>query len=89
MTIDLELIGAIALCIAVTALALFVMLHNPTARVNRRFGVMAFVTGGWILAISLALAANDPETTVGLGRIGFAFASGIPFSLIWMVDSLS
>jgi signal transduction histidine kinase len=89
MTIDLELIGAIALCIAVTALALFVMLHNPTARVNRRFGVMAFVTGGWILAISLALAANDPETTVGLGRIGFAFASGIPLSLIWMVDSLS
>jgi signal transduction histidine kinase len=89
VTIDIQLIGAIGLCIAVTALALFVMLHNPTARVNRRFGVMAFVTGGWILAISLALAANDPATTVGLGRIGFAFASGIPVTLIWMVDSLS
>ena len=89
MTIDIQLIGAIGLCIAVTALALFVMLHNPTARVNRRFGVMAFVTGGWILAISLALAANDPATTIGLGRIGFAFASTIPVALLWMVDSLS
>ena len=48
---------------------------------------MAFVTGGWILAISLALAASDPATTVGLGRIGFAFASAIPVTLIWMVDS--
>ena len=65
------------------------MLHNPTARVNRRFGVMAFVTGGWILTISLALAAGDQATTVGLGRIGFAFASTIPVALIWMVDSLS
>jgi nitrogen-specific signal transduction histidine kinase len=89
VTIDIQLIGAIGLCIAVTALALFVMLHNPTARVNRRFGVMAFVTGGWILAISLALAASNPATTVGLGRIGFAFASAIPVALIWMVDSLS
>ena len=89
MTIDIQLIGAIGLCIAVTALALFVMLHSPTARVNRRFGVMAFVTGGWILTISLALAASDPATTVGLGRIGFAFASAIPVTLIWMVDSLS
>jgi PAS domain S-box-containing protein len=89
VTIDLQLIGAIGLCIAVTALALFVMLHNPTARVNRRFGVMAFVTGGWILAITLALAANDPDTTITLGRIGFAFACAIPVTLIWMVDSLS
>jgi PAS domain S-box-containing protein len=89
VTIDLQLVGAIGLCIAVTALAMFVMLHNPMARVNRRFGVMAFVTGGWILAISLALAANDQGTTVALGRIGFAFASAIPVTLIWMVDSLS
>jgi PAS domain S-box-containing protein len=87
--VDLQLIGAISLCIAVTALALFVMLHDTAAQVNRRFGVMAFVTGGWILAISLALAANDAATTIGLGRIGFAFASGIPLTLIWMVDSLS
>jgi PAS domain S-box-containing protein len=89
VTVDFELIGAIGLCIAVSALALFVTLHNRRALVNRRFGVMAFVTGGWILAISLALAANDTATTIGLGRIGFAFASGIPVTLIWMVDSLS
>ena len=29
MTIDIQLIGAIGLCIAVTALALFVMLPQP------------------------------------------------------------
>jgi len=50
---------------------------------------MALVTAGWILAISLALAAQNPRDTILLGRIGFAFASGIPFTLIWMVDSLS
>ena len=89
MTVDIELIGAIGLCVAVTALALFVTLHNRSALVNRRFGVMAFVTGGWILTIFLALAATDTGTTIGLGRIGFAFASAIPVTLIWMVDSLS
>ncbi len=89
MTIDVQLLGAIWLCIAVIALASFAMLHNPKAQVNRRFGVMALVTAGWTLAISLALAAQNPVATIWLGRIGFAFASGIPFTLIWMVDSLS
>lgn len=89
MTIDFQLLGAIGLCIAVIALASFAMLHNPTAQVNRRFGVMALVTAGWTLAISLALAAQDPVETIRLGRLGFAFASGIPFTLIWMVDSFS
>jgi len=68
VTVDIELIGAIGLCVAVTALALFVTLHNRSALVNRRFGVMAFVTGGWILTISLALAATDTGTTIGLTR---------------------
>ena len=89
MKTDWQLVGAIGLCLAVMALATFAMLHNPTARVNRRFGVMALVTAGWTLAISLALAAENPRDTILLGRIGFAFASGIPFTLIWMVDSLS
>src|SRR6266542_1224500 len=89
MKTDWQLVGAIGLCVAVIALATLAMLHNPTARVNRRFGVMALVTAGWTLAISLALAAESPEDTILLGRIGFAFASGIPFTLIWMVDSLS
>jgi PAS domain S-box-containing protein len=89
MTIDFELVGAIGLCIAVIALASLVMHHNPTAQVNRRFGIMALVTAGWTLAISLALAAQNPIDTIWLGRIGFAFASGIPFTLIWMVDSIS
>ncbi len=65
------------------------MLHNPRAAVNRRFGIMALTTAGWILTISLALAAKDPQLTVALGRTGFAFASGIPFSLVWMVDAVS
>jgi signal transduction histidine kinase len=89
MTIDFQLLGAIGLCIAVISLAWFAMLHNPKAQVNRRFGVMALVTAGWTLAISLALADQNPVATIWLGKIGFAFASSIPFTLIWMVDSLS
>ncbi|HEV8485376.1 MAG TPA: ATP-binding protein [Blastocatellia bacterium] len=89
LIVDSRLLGAIVLCAAVVALGIFVMAHNPRITVNRRFGVMALTTAGWILTISAALAAKDPGHTVILGRIGFAFASGIPFSLVWMVDSVS
>src|SRR5437016_4547978 len=86
---DSQLLGAIILCLAVIALGIFVMIHNPHVAVNRRFGIMALTTAGWILTISLALAAKDPNHTIMLGRLGFAFASGIPFSLVWMVDAVS
>src|SRR5262249_50626006 len=41
-----------------------------------------------MMSISVALAAKDPNATVVLGRLGFAFASAIPFCVIWMVDAL-
>ena len=86
MTVDSQLIGAIFLCGAVITLGVFVMINKPRVAVNRRFGVMALTTAGWILAISLALAAKDPRHILALGRVGFAFASAIPFSLLWLVD---
>lgn len=89
LTLDSRLLGAMGLCTAVVALGVFVMAHNPRVAINRRFGAMALTTAGWILAISLALGAKDPYHTMIFGRIGFAFASGIPFSLIWTVDAVS
>ena len=89
LKVDSQLLGAIALCLAVVALGSFVMIHKSRVAVNRRFGIMALTTAGWILTISLALAARDPHHTVMLGRVGFAFASGIPFALVWMVDAVS
>jgi len=89
LVLDSQLLGAIVLFRAIVALALFVIANSPHTSVNRRFGIMALTTAGWILTISLALATTQPRYTVLLGRVGFAFASGIPFSLVWMVDSVS
>jgi PAS domain S-box-containing protein len=89
LTVDLQLIGAIAVCVALVLLAVFVIFHNPRAAINRRFGAMVLISAGWMTTISVALAAKSPLHIVTLGRLGFAFASAIPFSLIWMVDALS
>lgn len=89
LTVDAKLVGATLLTVALVALASFVLSHSPKATINRRFGIMGLTTAGWIITISLALAAKDPSHTVLLGRIGFAFASAIPFTLIWMVSALS
>lgn len=89
ITFDSRLIGALVLCVALVALGVFVLLHNTRALVNRRFGLMALTTAGWVLTISLALAAKDIRNTLFLGRLGFAFASAIPFTMIWMVESVA
>ena len=89
LTVDPNVVGATILTVALVALASFVLIHSPRATLNRRFGIMALTTAGWIITISLALAAKDPWHTVLLGRIGFAFASVIPFTLTWMVNALS
>src|SRR5262249_33666965 len=69
--------------------AVLVILHRPQAPINRRFGCMVLTSAGWMTTISVALAAKDPHTTILLGRLGFAFASAIPFWLIWTVHALS
>jgi PAS domain S-box-containing protein len=68
---------------------MFVYFHNRQTAENRRFAVAALTIAGWIICISFALASERPHTTVTLGRLGFAFASAIPFSLLWMFDAFS
>jgi two-component system, NtrC family, sensor kinase len=89
VTLDTQLIGAIVICVVLTVLALFVMLHRPRAALNWRFGAMTLTAAGWMVTISVALAAKNPHHTAIFGRLGFAFASAIPFFLFWMVDALS
>jgi len=85
----LQTVGVLILGSVLVGLALFVFLHNRQAAENRRFALSALAIAGWIICISFALAANRIETTVLLGRLGFAFASAIPFSLLWMFDAFS
>lgn len=85
----LQTFGVLALCATLGALALFVYSHNRHAAENRRFALAALAIAGWIICISFALAPRNIEMTVTLGRLGFAFASAIPFCLLWMFDAFS
>ena len=85
----MQTIGVLALCATLVALAMFVYFHNRHAVENRRFALAALTIAGWIFCISFALSARSTQTTVTLGRLGFAFASAIPFSLLWMFDAFS
>jgi PAS domain S-box-containing protein len=71
------------------SLALFVFFHNRRAAENRRFALSALTIAGWIICISFSLVAQTADAIVTLGRLGFAFASVIPFSLLWMFDAFS
>jgi len=86
---DLRTFGVLALCTTHLCLGTFVVLHNRRALVNKLFGLLVFTTVGWILAIFFALSTDSAQHTLWLGRIGFAFASGIPFTLIWMFRAFS
>jgi PAS domain S-box-containing protein len=89
VTLDVQLAGALFVCLALFLLAILVILHNPRSPVNRSFGTMVLISAAWMTAISIALAARTTSHTVLLGRVGFAFASAIPFTLIWMVHAFS
>jgi PAS domain S-box-containing protein len=86
---SLQTLGVLALCATLVSLALFVLFHNRGAAENRRFALSAMTIAGWIVCISFSLQAQAPDTIVTLGRLGFAFASAIPFSLLWMFDAFS
>lgn len=88
-TMSLQTLGVLALCATLVSLALFVFFHNRKAAENRRFALAALTIAGWIICISFSLVARTTDTTIGLGRLGFAFASIIPFSLLWMFDAFS
>jgi len=84
-----ETLGVWILGTSLIGLALFVYRHNRHAAVNRRFTLAALSIAGWILSISFALSSKDAEQTILLGRLGFAFASAIPFTLLWMFDAFA
>lgn len=85
----LQTLGVLALCATLVVLAMFVYFHNRRAAENRRFALAALTIAGWIICISFALVPRSAQTTINLGRLGFAFASAIPFSLLWMFDAFS
>lgn len=85
----MQTVGVLALCTTLVTLALFVLFHNRHAAENRRFALAALAIAGWIVCISFALASRRADSVVTLGRLGFAFASAIPFSLLWMFDAFS
>ena len=85
----MQTLGVLVLSATLVALALFVLLHNRHAAENRRFALAALAIAGWIIGISFALASSRPGVVVALGRLGFAFASVIPFALLWMFDAFS
>ena len=75
----LQGLGILVLFIALLALAFLVLFNNRRAAVNRRFALSALAIAGWIVSIYLSLSSQDPTVTIWLGRLGFAFASCIPF----------
>src|SRR5216684_6477457 len=85
----LQSVGIAILFLALLALAILVLLNNPRASVNRRFALSALAIAGWIVSIYLSLSSQDPTVTVWLGRLGFAFASCIPFSLLFLFRAFS
>jgi signal transduction histidine kinase len=86
---SLQTVGVLVLCATLVGLAMFVLLHNRHAAENRRFALAALTIAGWIFCISFALASDRSATIIPLGRLGFAFASAIPFCLLWMFDAFS
>src|SRR5262247_3302229 len=88
MVVDLRLIGTFTLCAVLFSLGLVVVARDPRALVNRLFAFSMVTVIGWIGSISLYLATRDFDPNIFLGRLGFASAAAIPFSLLWMFESL-
>jgi PAS domain S-box-containing protein len=88
MVVDLRLIGTFTLCGVLLSLGLLVVARDPRALVNRLFAFSMVTIIGWIGSISLYLSTRDSDPNIFLGRLGFASATAIPFSLLWMFESL-
>jgi len=81
--------GALLVCTAQVILAAVVVLNNPRGIVNRLFGLSVLTIVGWISTITFALSASNSLAVVWLGRLGFGFASSIPFALLCMFAAFS
>jgi PAS domain S-box-containing protein len=85
---DLQSLGTLTLCGVLLSLGLVVVARDPRAPVNRLFAFSMITIIGWIGSISLYLSTKDSDPNIFLGRLAFASASAIPFSLLWMFESL-
>ncbi len=85
---SLQSVGTIALCAVLFSLGLVVVARDPAALVNRLFAFSMVTIIGWIGSISLYLSTRDSDPNILLGRLAFASAAAIPFSLFWMFESL-
>ena len=88
MVVDLRLIGTFTLCAVLLSLGLLVVARDPRALVNRLFAFSMVTIIGWIGSISLYLSTKDSDPNIFLGRLAFASAAAIPFSLLCMFESL-
>lgn len=79
--------GILALCLVLVGLGAFVFARDPRASLNRRFALSMLTVSGWIGCISMYLSTRAYEPNLFLGRLAFAFASAIPFMLLWMFES--
>lgn len=89
MVIDLRFAGILTLCALLLSLGLVVLARDPRALVNRLFALSMLSIIGWIGSISLYLSTRESNPNILLGRLAFASAAAIPFSLLWMFESLA
>lgn len=82
MVLSTRLLGVIVLSSALASLGLLVFLNNKRAKVNRRFALSVLSIVGWIVSITVALSMEDLSRSVTFGRLAFAFAGSIPFTLL-------
>lgn len=87
MSPSLQSLGTLLLCAVLFGLGLVVVARDPRALVNRLFAFAMLTIIGWIGSISLYLSTKESDPNIVLGRLAFASASAIPFSLLWMFES--
>jgi len=76
--------GILILFSALLALSILVLVNNPRATVNRWFTLASLAIAGWIVSIYASLSSQDSAVVVALGRLGFAFATCIPYTILSM-----
>jgi len=87
MSPTLQSLGTFLLCAVLFSLGLVVVARDPRTLVNRLFAFSMLTIIGWIGSISLYLSTKDSDPSLLLGRLAFASAAAIPFSLLWMFES--
>lgn len=85
LQLDWQPLGLILLCLANLSLGILVILHDPNGKINRLFLFTVISIVGWISCISWALSSHNIQFTVALGRVGFAFATLMPFAVLWLL----